>query len=525
MSLRWRLGSVLALVGLFAWLAIGGFFPDEMRKSAWWLPEDGVRLGLDLRGGIHMVISPDLDVALQQELDSIRRDWEAIYEEEDITAAQARVDGEQVRLLTSTTQDAAKVDELLDRWETVSVSRPTDVEFVLDLTRDSRERVRDNAMGQALEVLRRRIDDPQTGIPESVITKQGLERILIQIPGLDRVPDIFRTTGYLEFKIVQDTAPTEELLRAKYEGGLPEDTEIGFERDPETKRVLSAYLMPKQPDMTGESLSDARVGFDTRRAGEALVNFTWDADGGRTFGKLTEENLQKPLAIILDGDVVSAPIIQSRISRQGQITGRFTSKEATDLAIILRAGALPIPLTIEEERTIGPALGADSIGRGLRASALGLMVIVLFMVGYYRMSGGYASVALAANLLMIGGLMSVFEGTLTVPGIAGLVLTVGMAVDANVIIFERIREELRTGRAPRAAISAGFEKARWTILDANITTLITAIILFNYGTGPIKGFAVTLSVGILTSVFAALVLTRLLYELNPGHKPVDELSI
>ncbi|MCP5070891.1 MAG: protein translocase subunit SecD, partial [bacterium] len=313
-------------------------------------------------------------------------------------------------------------------------------------------------------------------------------------------------------------------LRAKYESGLPEGTIIGFERDRESNRVLNAYLMPENAGITGERLTDARVGFDNRR-NEWLVTFTWDAEGGRIFGDLTEANLQKPLAIVLDGSVFSAPTIQSRISRNGQITGRFTSQEATDLAIILRAGALPIPLRIEEERTIGPALGADSIQRGLRASIAGLLVIVVFMLGYYRLSGGYASLALLANLLMIGGLMSVFEGTLTVPGIAGLVLTVGMAVDANVIIFERIREEARAGRTPRAAIAAGFQKARWTILDANITTLGTAIILYSYGTGPIRGFAVTLSVGILTSVFTALVLTRLLYEVHPGQKSVSELSI
>ncbi len=412
---------------------------------------------------------------------------------------------------------------MLEDWQTVSVAREGQV-FLLSLTDDTRVRVRDNAMGQALEVLRRRIDDPQTGIPESVITKQGLDRILIQIPGMDRVPDIFHTTGYLEFKIVIDVAPTEELLRAKYPEGLPPDTTIAVEKDRETGRVLNAYLLPAQPDITGEHLADARVGFDSRR-NEWLVNFTWDQQGAQIFGKLTEENLQKPLAIILDGEVYSAPVIQSRISRQGQITGRFSSQEATDLAIILRAGALPIPLRIEEERTIGPALGADSIERGLRASVAGLLIVVLFMVGYYRLSGGYASIALAANLLLIGGLMSLFEGTLTVPGIAGLVLTVGMAVDGNVIIFERIREELRAGRTPRAAVAAGFTKARWTILDANITTLITAVILFNYGTGPIKGFAVTLSVGILTSVFTALVVTRLLYEWYPGQRAVSELSI
>lgn len=523
MSLRWRLGSVVVLILVFAWLAVGGFFPEAQRKAAWWLPDDGVRLGLDLRGGIHMVISPDLDVATQRELDNIRGNVEQEIEDAGITGVKvAVVDGE-VLVQPSGSEDAERVQTVLDEWQVVDVTR-TDMDFKLSLTDETRDTVRDLAMGQVLEVLRRRVDDPQTGIPESVITKQGRDRVLIQVPGLDRMPDLFKQTGYLEFKIARNQALTEELLSAEYASGLPEGTMIGLEKDRKTERVLRAHLLPITPDITGAHLTDARVGFDSQR-NEWLVNFTWDSEGAKIFGDLTQANIEKPLAIILDGEVYSAPTIQSRISRAGQITGNFSSQEATDLAIILRAGALPLPLRIEEERTIGPALGADSINRGLRASALGLLVIIIFMIGYYRLSGGYASLALLTNLLLIGGLMSVFEGTLTVPGIAGLVLTVGMAVDANVIIFERIREELRTGRSPKAAISAGFEKARWTILDANITTLITAIILFSYGTGPIKGFAVTLSVGILTSVFAALVLTRLLYELNPGNKVVSELSI
>jgi preprotein translocase subunit SecD len=470
------------------------------------------------------VISPDLVVAEAHELSSIQSGLESSFEDEEIRGVTVLVVDDTVRVRPGKPADVEKIEEVLDEWQVVSVARPDPSEFVLTLTDETRERVRDQAIAQALEVLRRRVDDPQTGIPESVITKQGRDRILIQIPGVSETPPILESTGYLELKIVQDVALTEELLRAKYEDGLPEGTTVGFQKNRETDRVENAFLLPEQADITGEHLDDARVGFDNRR-NEWLVNFTWDTEGARIFGDLTEKNISKPLAIILDDEVYSAPTIQSRISRSGQITGNFSSQDATDLAIILRAGALPIPLTIEEERTIGPALGADSIARGLRASAAGLLVIVVFMLGYYRLSGGYASVALFANLLMIGGLMSLFEGTLTVPGIAGLVLTVGMAVDANVIIFERIREELRTGRTPRAAIGAGFEKARWTILDANITTLITAIILYTYGTGPIKGFAVTLSVGILTSVFAALVLTRLLYEIKPGNDAVSELSI
>jgi preprotein translocase subunit SecD len=338
------------------------------------------------------------------------------------------------------------------------------------------------------------------------------------------VPDIFRKTGFLEFKIVQDVAPTEELLRAKHPDGLPPGTEIAVEKERKTERTIAAYLVPERADINGDFLTDAQVQFDNR-LNEWQVSFTWNPEGGQIFGELTEKNLQKPLAIILDDHVYSAPVIRDRISRQGQITGRFSSEEARDLAVVLRAGALPIPVKIEEERTIGPALGQDSIRRGIWASAVSLVLVIALTIGYYRLSGVYASVALIVNLVMLVGLMALFEGTLTMPGVAGLVLTVGMAVDANVIIFERIREELRSGRTPRASIAAGFQKAGRTILDANVTTMITALVLFEYGTGPIKGFAVTLAVGLLTSVFAALVVTRILYDFHPGNKPVTDVSI
>jgi len=524
MSLRWRLILVGGLVLFFSYLAVGSLYSEEQRKAAWYLPDDGLRLGLDLRGGIHMVIGPDLDAAIGHELSAIRQGLESQFEDDEITGVNLVISGDQLRVQPANASDSEAVAAILANYETVDVAQEGDYEKVVTLTPEWVVEVREQAMLQALEVMRRRVDDPNTGIPESVITRQGRDRILVQIPGVSRVPDIFRKTGQLEFGIVADSAPSEELLRAKYPEGLPPGTEIALEKERETERVVGAYLVPEQPDITGDYLTDARVGFDNRN-NEWQVNFTWSFDGGQIFSKLTEENLEKPLAIVMDGEIYSAPTIRARISRQGVITGRFSSAEARDLAIILRAGALPIPVEIQEERTVGPALGADSISRGVRAAVLGLLLVVVFAIGYYRLSGVYASFGLVLNLVMIVGMLSLFGGTLTLPGLAGLVLTVGMAVDANVIIFERIREELRSGRAPRAAIATGFQKARWTILDANITTLITALVLYWYGTGPIKGFAVTLSIGILTSVFAALVITRLLYELHPGHRNVAELSI
>jgi preprotein translocase subunit SecD len=522
-SLRARIIAVVAAVLWLGWFVVGSFYDDEARKAAWWLPDSGLRLGLDLQGGVHIVIGPDLAVATEHELSTIQDGLERGLERDKVTGVRFARSGQELRVQPATPSDAAAVRKLIEDDSRFTV-REDGADLVLVLTPAWADDVRERAMLQALEVLRRRIDDPQTGIPESVITRQGQDRILIEIPGVDRVPDIFRKTGFLEFKIVQDAAPTEELLRAKHAEGLPPGTEIAVEKERQTDRVITAYLVPVDADINGDFLTDAQVQFDNR-VNEWQVTFTWSAEGGQIFGELTEKNIGNPLAIILDGQVYSAPVIRDRISRQGQISGRFSSEEARDLAVVLRAGALPIPVRIEEERTIGPALGQDSIRRGVWASAVSFILVVALTIGYYRLSGAYASLALIVNMVMLVGLMALFEGTLTMPGIAGLVLTVGMAVDANVIIFERIREELRAGRTPRAAIAAGFQKAGRTIMDANVTTMITAVVLFEYGTGPIKGFAVTLSVGLLTSVFAALVVTRILYDLHPGNRPVTDLSI
>jgi preprotein translocase subunit SecD len=526
MSTRWRLSIVVGLTLWLGWLAAANFVSSSRRSETPWLPDQVMRLGLDLRGGIHMVISPDLEVAMQHELSLIQSNVLSALKDRKIEGTEAVVTkNDEVHIKPANSEDLEAVRSILADNKSVKVENgESPGTLVAKLTPEAARTVRDRAVAQSLEVLRRRVDDPQTGIPESVVTKQGQDRILVQIPGVSRVPDIFRQTGFLEFKIVKDEAPNQKLLEAKYPQGLPPGDEIIFHKDRETGRVLKAYLVPKQPDITGDYLQDAQVNFDNQR-NEWIVNFTWNSEGGRIFGKLTEDNIGKPLAIILDNDVYSTPTIQSRISREGMINGSFTSKEAGDLAVILRSGALPIPVHIVEERTIGPALGRDSIRSGLIASIAGFLIVVGFMSFYYRLSGIYASIALLDNFVMLVGLMSLFHGTLTMPGIAGLVLTLGMAVDGNVIIFERIREELRAGRAPRAAISTGFDKALWTILDANITTLITGLVLFQYGTGPIKGFAVTLSIGIVTSVFTALFVTKLLYDWRPGTRHVSSLSI
>ncbi len=527
MSLRWRTILVGGVCLLLLWFALANLIDPKRRAESALLPDAGMRLGLDLRGGIHWVLGPRLEAAVEKELEHLRGVIAGQLEEKKIVPARLVVDAGAGRLVieAASDEDLAAVRTLLDEIEVFQVADASGRSLVLALTPEWQREVRETGMLQALEVLRRRIDDPATGIPESVVTRQGQDRILIQIPGVDEVPkDILDTTGFLEFKIVLDTAPSEELLRARYPDGVAPETEILLERDRETERVIGAYLVPVAAALTGDYLDDARPNFDQRRQ-RWIVEFTWKSEGGRIFGELSEKNIGKQLAIVLDDEVYSAPVIQERIGMRGQISGRFSSKQAADLSVILRAGSLPIPVVIEEERNIGPALGADSIRRGAWASLLGFGLVMLFAVVYYRFSGVYAAIVLLLNAILIVALMSLTGATLTLPGIAGIVLTVGMAVDANVIIFERIREELRLGKTPRASIAAGFSRSLWTVLDANITTLIAAIILFEYGTGPIKGFAVTLSIGILTTLFCAVVVTRLLFDLYPGARSVPTLSI
>jgi preprotein translocase subunit SecD len=327
---------------------------------------------------------------------------------------------------------------------------------------------------------------------------------------------VLEETTYLEFKHVLTTEPNEQLLRARYSGELPEDTEVVLDRNDDGS-VAEAFLVPTIPILTGAMLEDARVGYDRRN--RPLVNFTWNAEGTRIFRTFTGENIGQRLAAIIDGEVATAPVIQSRIGRNGQISGGFTAAEAAALAVALRSGALPIPLVIEEERSVGPALGADSIRQGVRSILLGGALVILFMGVYYSVGGWFANVALIVNMVIIIGAMSLARATLTLPGIAGLVLTLGMAVDANVIIFERIREEIRSAKNLRNAVQAGFRRSSLTILDANVTTLIAAVVLLQFGRGPVQGFGVTLAIGIVSSVFSALVVTRLLCDLAMARAP------
>jgi preprotein translocase subunit SecD len=337
----------------------------------------------------------------------------------------------------------------------------------------------------------------------------------------ERARGILGKTTFLEFKLVLAAAENEDLVRGRYKDGLPPDTTVVVARAP-TGTVKEAFLVPKEPVLTGAMLADARISFDRRN--RPIVLFQWNSEGAHIFRDFTGSHVHERLAAIIDGEVVTAPVIQSRIGASGQIEGDFTHQEAADLAVKLRSGALPIPLVIEEERAIGPALGADSIRSGVRASLLGALLVFVFMLIYYSTSGFIADATLVLNVLLVLAAMGLAGATLTLPGIAGLILTVGMAVDANVIIYERIREELRSGKTARNAVQIGFRRSALTILDSNLTTLITALVLYNFGSGPIQGFGVTLSIGLVASVLCALVFTRWLIEVALVRNP-DRLRV
>jgi protein-export membrane protein SecD len=521
MSLRWRaiLNGVLVL--LLAWSALPSLVSESTRTSSALIPDRAMTLGLDLQGGIHWLLRVDEKAVAVQEARSLDAVIETEAEDRRvaITGHGVREDGA-LELEGDSTALRALIEDVLDE---VTVDE-AEGKLLVRATELRNEAAVRRAVEQSIEVLRRRIDD--LGVREPLIAPHGDDRILVQMPGADIDPEqaaeALRKATFLEFKEVLGAAANEELLKAQFPGGIPEDQQIVFEYnyDPNDKAkrdVREAVLVPKQAVLTGDMLDDARVGFDRRN--KPIILFTWNREGARIFGEFTQEHVGDRLAAIIDGEVVTSPTIRSRIRREGQIEGSFTQQEASRVASSLRSGSLPIPLIIEEERTVGPALGQDAIESGIRSLILGMALVVLFMIAYYRVAGWIANAALVVNLILILGAMSLLGATLTLPGIAGLVLTVGMAVDSNVIIYERIREELRKGAAVKTAVQIGFSRSALTILDANVTTLFAALILLWLGRGPVQGFGVTLAIGILTTVYAALIVTRLLFDYWLSRNP------
>jgi preprotein translocase subunit SecD len=500
--------------------------------SLWYLypPQKSINLGLDLQGGIHLVLGVDVDKYVASQTERAAEDLKSGLERKGVAVKRVVREGLSTIVVelanTTNWNDALTVAAEFNAFE-VAQRDDKAGRFTLAMRERQVAQLRDDAVRQGVETIRNRID--QFGVAEATITRQGSDRILIQLPGVqdpDRAKALIGKTALLEFRLLDEQTPVEQALA----GRLPETSEILYQRrvDKDTKAERKIpYVVQKRTLLTGSELTRAEVQADPNSTGNWQVAIEFTATGARIFGEITEQNVGRHLAIILDGNLYSAPRINERIpGGRAVITGQFTVDEARDLAIVLRAGALPAPVTILEERTVGPSLGADSIRKGMIAIAGSAAAVVVFMLLYYRLSGLIADVALVLNLVILLASMAAFGATLTLPGIAGIALTIGMAVDTNILIFERIREELRVGKTVRSAIDAGFARALRTIIDTHLTVMVTAAILYNFGTGPVKGFAVSLFVGLLASLFTAYFFTRLLFDVvYMGRRKVATISI
>jgi len=515
---RWKtvLITLMCLAGL-AFAAPNLLTGDQLKNVPSWLPHQRVHLGLDLRGGSHLLLKVSTDEIVKETLESVRDDARSRLRKAKIGYTGLNVQKNIVRVRVRKTEDLDRAYAVLRKiiqplaGSVFTGAGGADLEVAKDAsgaitltptTPALTERI-NSAMAAAMETIRRRVDE--MGTTEPNIQRQGVDRILVQVPGLDdpqQLKNIIGKTAKLSFHSVHATITASE---AKATTRPP-----GFDIYPSKDGFAREYLLNKRAVVSGEDLVDSQPGFD-QRTNEPIVSFRFNSKGSRRFGKWTQNNVGRPFAIVLDKEVISAPVVREAIlGGTGQISGSFTVEGANNLAILLRSGALPATITVVEERTVGASLGADSVTAGAMAALIGLGAVIVFMIVAYGSFGLFSTAALLINLSLIIGVLSIIQATLTLPGIAGIVLTIGMAVDANVLIFERIREELRAGKSSINAIETGYKRALGTILDANITTFIAAFILFIMGSGPVRGFAVTLSIGIIMSVFTAFTVTRLM---------------
>ena len=515
----WKRSLVLGLCLVGLLFASPNLLPEDVRRALpAWLPADVVNLGLDLQGGAHFLVEVQVEEVYRERMEGLVDEARRALRQGGVrrfTGLRAATDSARVRITRS--EDVELAGELLRDLatplvETLVSGGGPDIEislvdgqvYEMVLTKAAKAQIARSTLEQSLEVIRRRVDE--LGTREPTIQAQGQRRILVQLPGADSVnPDIIGKTAKLTFHLVDESRSQAEIA----------DGRIGTGRIalPDAERPGYLYAVERRAIVTGEQLKDAQPGFDSRSS-EPIVSFRFDSRGGKRFADVTKKNVGRPFAIVLDGEVISAPVIREAIlGGSGQISGNFSVLETQELSALLRAGALPASITIEESSQVGPELGADSVAAGRIACLIALAAVLVFMVLAYGLFGLFADLALLINVAMIFGVLSGLGAALTLPGIAGIVLTIGMAVDANVLVFERIREELRAGRGPVRAIETGYERALTAIIDANVTTFIAAAILFAMGSGPVKGFAITLGIGIVTSVFTAFMVTRLFIAL------------
>ena len=526
-NLRWKVITILGVLVLFFGLGVYPIMASRYHLPApGWLMDKQLKLGLDLKGGVHLVLRVETDDALrlvtEQEMERLREELKTrnivVANMDAPDAVHFKVDG------VPPAQDAAfrtaanEVQANFDRGSGINGS------YTFTMRPNIQVNLRDEAVVQARQTIERRVNE--LGVAEPSIAQQGADQILVQLPGVtevERAKGIIGSPGLLELKIVEGSpSPSKEALMVN--GQLPQGMDIvpGAGGAGDTSTVY--YLVKKVAAVTGQDLRNARASVDENN--RPAVSFTLSNEGGRKFGKVSGENIGRQLAIILDGRVQSAPVLETKINTEGRITGSFTPEEVQNLSLILRSGALPAKLDYLEEQTIGPSLGADSIRSGVTASVVGLLLVTVFMLIYYKLSGVNAVVALLFNLVILLGLMAYVGAVMTLPGIAGFVLTMGIGVDSNVLIFERIKEELEAQRGVRASINAGFSRVFWTLVDTHISALISAAFLFQFGTGPIRGFAVTLVFGLLSNLFTSLFVSKTLYDAAlSGRHQVATLSI
>jgi preprotein translocase subunit SecD len=507
---NWKVLLICGICALGVLLSLPNLFtPAQLTQLPSFIPHKQVALGLDLRGGSYLLLEVDVAAAQRDRLNTIIDSVRNTLRDAHIGYTGLNVEGDAITFAireADRIEDAKKALAKIDPDLTVEIAG--EGSGTMKFSTVATESRRRQAVEQSIEIIRRRIDE--TGTKEPTIQREGQDRILVQLPGVDNpehVKALLGRTAKLSFQLVDQSVSVEDARR----GRLPPGDEIlpAAEEGHSSRNVASAgaYVVRKRVMVGGDTLVDAQATFQNN---EPVVSFKFDTVGAKRFGDATRENVGKPFAIVLDNKVISAPVIREPIlGGSGIISGSFTVQSASDLALLLRAGALPAPIQILEERTVGAELGADSIHAGAVASIVGVALVVVFMVLFYGLFGVFADIALVFNLCLMLGALSLLGATLTLPGIAGIALTMGMAVDANVLIYERIREEVRGGRSLLSSLEAGFTRAFGTILDSHVTTLVAGILLYWLGSGPVKGFAVTLSIGVLTSLFSAILVTRL----------------
>jgi preprotein translocase subunit SecD len=520
---RMYLTAVLVVVAIL--LLVPSFSPELPELWKTYLPTPAIQLGLDLQGGTHLLLDVKIDDAVKNALQRRADDLKRELKESKVGFSDVSVAGDAVQVKLTEAHDRSVLEDVVAKDFSEMALSSSAFEsgggtYTLAFKPHELAQLRSNTMDQALATIRNRID--QLGVRETTVAKEGDTEILVQLPGIqdpERAKELIGKTAVLEFKIVDDSHGVEDALK----NGPPAGDEILY--GPPEAGSREPYLVESQTLMTGDVVTDARVRPGGRLEGP-YVSVDLDNRGARIFDALTAENVGRRLAIILDNTVDSAPVIKERIpGGRVSITGRFSIDEAHDLAIVLRSGSLPAPVEIAEERTVGPSLGRDSIRQGELSFVVGAVAVLVFMAMYYSGAGLVADFGLTLNILLLICVMAAMQATLTLPGIAGIVLTLGMSVDANVLINERMREELRNGKTPRDAVRIGYERAWSAIHDSNISTFVAGLILFEFGTGPVKGFAVTLCVGVLTGLFSCVVVTRIWYDYLISARKLARISV